>query len=272
MRAMSASGACAPILTLKVRCRRASSLRSRLLHLLRRVAGGERPQHRDAVSHRSAEQRGRRKPKRLADRIEQRRFNRGLGGVVALGGLVHADAGRLEPVSALAHDRGGEIGVDVGLHGLDALLAPARATERRGLTDALSPVGKPHPHEDVVLRRDRGGRQLVLAHRRHVDDGARHLPDDQVAAQVRCDGTEGVGHGRLGVAAGRPLWRPFSGHSAATRVCCAGVRRISKSATYFTSDPCGAGLKSTIRLSLTANTESFSRYWLSRSKIWVTSS
>ena len=31
-----------------------------LLHLLRRIAGGERPEHREAVPHRAAEQRGRR--------------------------------------------------------------------------------------------------------------------------------------------------------------------------------------------------------------------
>ena len=73
--------------------------------------------------------------------------------------------------------RGGEVGVDIGLHGLDALLAPARAAERRGLADALDPVGEPDLHDDVVLRRDGSGGQLMLPHGRHVDDVARHRPD-----------------------------------------------------------------------------------------------
>jgi hypothetical protein len=171
-------------------------LGARLVHFLRGVAGGERPEHGDAVPHRAAEQGGGRQPERLADRVEQRGLDRGLGGVVALGGLVQADPGGLEQIGALADDRRGQIGVDVGLHGLDALLAPARAAEGGGLADPLDAVGEPHLDEDVVLRRHRGVGQLVLTHRRHVDDGAPHLANREIAAQVRGGGRQGVEHGK----------------------------------------------------------------------------
>ena len=65
-----------------------------LLHLLRRVAGGEGPEHGDAVAHRAAEQGGGGQAEGLAHRIEQRRLDRRLGGVVALGRLVEAEAGQ----------------------------------------------------------------------------------------------------------------------------------------------------------------------------------
>ena len=57
--------------------------------------------------------------------------------------FVDGNAGRLESVGALVQDGGGEIGVDVGLHGLDALLAPARAAERRRLPEPLRRLRPP---------------------------------------------------------------------------------------------------------------------------------
>ena len=119
-------------------------LRLGLLDLLRRVARGERPEHRHPLAHDAAEQLRRRHAERAADGVEQRAFDRGLGGVVALRRRVHAGGGRFEPARVGADHGRREMGVDDGLDALDALLAPARAAEGGGLADAgrrRSPAG-----------------------------------------------------------------------------------------------------------------------------------
>ena len=143
MRAMSASGACAPIFTLKVRCRRASSLRS---------ASSTSCAGSPEASVQSTGMRSRTAPPSSAaagrPRVLPTASNSAVS-IAALAALLRLaawsmrSAGRLEPVGALADDGGSEISVDIGLHGLDALLAPARAAERRRLADALRAVGEP---------------------------------------------------------------------------------------------------------------------------------
>ena len=58
--------------------------RERLVDVARRIAAGERPQHRQRVAHRAAEQRVDRQAEALALRVEQRDLDGRLGEGVAL--------------------------------------------------------------------------------------------------------------------------------------------------------------------------------------------
>ena len=109
----------------------------RLLDLLRRVTGGERPQDGYAVAHGSAEQSHRRQAQGPPDGIDQGRLQCRLGRVVAFGRPVHQRARLLETVGGRADQRRRKVGIDRGLDALDALLAPARPSQRGGLADPL---------------------------------------------------------------------------------------------------------------------------------------
>ena len=179
-------------------------LRLRLLDLLRRVARGERPEDRHPLAHRAAEQLHRRHPERAADRVEERALDRGLGGVVALRRRVHASGRRLEPAGVGAEHRRRQMRVDDGLDALHALLGPARTAEGGGLADAGGAVRQPDLDDDVALGGNRELRELVLPHRRHVDDGAADVGDGQVAPQVGWWRDRTVFHEHHFRAGGRP--------------------------------------------------------------------
>ena len=166
-------------------------LRLGLLDLLRGVAGGEGPEDRHPLAHDAAEQLHRRHPKRAANCVEECALDRGLCGVVALRRGVHASGRRFEPACVGAEHRRREMRVDNCLDALHAFLRPARTAEGGGLADADSAVRQPDLDDDVALGGNRELRELVLPHRRHVDDGAADVGDGQVAPQVGwwCDRT-----------------------------------------------------------------------------------
>ena len=107
-----------------------------LLDLLRRVAGGEGPPDRHPFADDAAEELDGGQAQRLADGVERGGLDRRLGGVVAPGGGVEPCGQRLEPFGGGVEHGGCQVRVDHGLDALDALLAPARAAEGRGLADA----------------------------------------------------------------------------------------------------------------------------------------
>lgn len=97
--------------------------------------------------------------------------------LVALGRSVHPGARDLEAVGRQTLQGGRQVGVDVGLDGSDALLAPTWAAERRGLADADRAVGEAEFDDDVALRRRRDLGEFVAPQRRHVHDRAAHRLD-----------------------------------------------------------------------------------------------
>jgi len=160
----------------------------RLLDLLPGIAGSQGPQHGHSFTNHAAEELHGGDTKGLAHRVEQGAFERGLGGIVTLGGFIHAGASGDEAIRRRSDQRRRKIGIDGGLDAFDAFLASARAAKGRRFADPGRPIAQAKLDDDVALRGDGQGRQLVLPNRRHINNRAFDFMDRQVASQIGGDG------------------------------------------------------------------------------------
>ncbi len=152
-----------------------------LLDIAGGIAAGQRPQHRQRVAHRTAEQRGERHAEPLALRVEQRGFQRRLGEAVAARDLVQPRHRAMDIGGVLTDQCGRQIGINGQLDAFGTFLAIGQAADRGGLANAFDAVAGAQPHDD----------QRLLLHGRH---GQLMRADGGQVDQDRVDGCDGGCH------------------------------------------------------------------------------
>ena len=184
-RARSSASGCAPILILKRSCRRAASFAS--ASSISCAGSPEASVQKTGIRSRTTP------PSSCTAGTPSVRptASKSALSIAALAALLRFAAASMRAAAASnrlasSADHGRrEMGVDDGLDALDALLAPARAAEGGGLADAGRAVRQPDLDDDVALGGNRELRELVLPHRRHVDDGAADVGDGRGRAAGR---------------------------------------------------------------------------------------
>ena len=131
-----------------------------LFDVLVGVAAGERPGDRQLVPVASAQQFGDRQADALAHGVQQRRFDRRLGEMIADDDLPDRRHGLADPGGIADLQDRREVGVDRELDALRAFLAVAQAADRRAFADA----------DDTVRAMDANDHDGLAVHRRHREN------------------------------------------------------------------------------------------------------
>jgi hypothetical protein len=126
--------------------------------VLRGIAAGQRPQHRQCGAHRATEQRNERHADALALRIEQRGFQRRLRKAVAARDLVQPRHRGVDVCGVLAGQRRGQVRVDGQLDAFGALIAVRQAADGGGFANPFDAVAaaQPHDHQRLLLHGGHG--------------------------------------------------------------------------------------------------------------------
>ncbi|MNV58001.1 hypothetical protein D3C71_1503580 [compost metagenome] len=125
------------------------------------VAAGQRPQHRQALAHRAAQQRGHGHVQPLALRVQQRGLQRGLGKTVAARHLFQALHRSMNIGRVQACQRRRQIGIDGQLDAFGAFFAIGQAADGGGFPNAFDVVAalQAHDHQRLALH-DRHGQLM----------------------------------------------------------------------------------------------------------------
>lgn len=133
------------------------------------IAARERPEHGQRLADRAAEQFRHRHAQALALRVEQRRFDRGLGEAVAARDLVQPEHRAVDIGRILSDERGREISIDGQLDPLGTFIAVRQAADRRGFAKALDAVARAQTDDDEGLLLHRRHGELMRANGREVN-------------------------------------------------------------------------------------------------------
>lgn len=150
----------------------------RFVDVLRGIAAGQCPGHRQRIAHAPAEQLADGQAQALAKGVEQGAFHAGFGKGVAAHTARHAQHGGVNVAGVLADQQRRDVTINVDLDAVGAFVAVTQAADGGGLTDALDAIAAAHSddHQGLVLQGVHG--QLVRANGWQIDDKGLDRGDD----------------------------------------------------------------------------------------------